>query len=164
MEYELWKKQGDESSKAFLWFCMYRDMGTERSLAKVVHKAGKQKSYRAQLEKWSLRYDWVNRCEAYDAYLESLKRSAQEDEILKVARKHIRIANKIMDIAVKRLESLDPSTLSPREIAQYIELAVRIEREALGVASKVEVKSEITIENKLSEDLIKKSQLLLETD
>ena len=162
MEYTIWERLEDETSKAYQWFCNYRDLGPERSLVKVAQNAGKGKNYKVQLERWSLKYDWVCRCEAYDTYLEGERRSAQENEILKTAREHIRLSDAIMKKVKIRLTALDPNELSPRELALFIELAVRMKREALGIANTIEVKSEVTVENKLAEEMIQRTQMLLE--
>ena len=58
-----WEKKTNETGKAYMWFCRYRDMGWERSIAKVVQKHGGNS---ATLFRWSSKYDWVRRAEAYD--------------------------------------------------------------------------------------------------
>ena len=158
----VWEKKLDETTKAYKWFCSYRDLGPERSLVKVAQNAGKGKNYKVQLERWSLKYDWVSRCEAYDTYLEGEKRASQEDAILEASRRHIIVAEKLMEKATARLKTLDPESMTPREVALFIDLAVRIKRDALGIANTIEVKSEVVVENKVAEELIKRTQLLLE--
>ena len=49
---ELWERQDGETAQAFQAFAEYRDMGAERSLAKVAQKLGKSKPL---MERWSSR-------------------------------------------------------------------------------------------------------------
>ena len=48
-----------------------RDMGAERSLAKVAQKLGKSK---ALMERWSVRWQWGQRAEAWDAEFDRMVR------------------------------------------------------------------------------------------
>jgi hypothetical protein len=57
-----------ESTKAFAAFCIYRDLGKERS----IDKAWKQyqnstKTVQGYFKHWSSHFFWVDRCKAYDA-------------------------------------------------------------------------------------------------
>lgn len=55
-----------ESGKAFAAFELYREMGVERSIAKVAQKYNKSASYIAQLNRWSGQHGWVKRAAAWD--------------------------------------------------------------------------------------------------
>ena len=62
--------------------------------------------------KWSARFDWVKRCGAYDAYLDSLKRAEREKEFAERERLYQRITERVLGIVEKRLEGFDPEELS----------------------------------------------------
>lgn len=64
-----WERRENETNKAYDVFCVYRDMGAQRSLAKATQALGKPAGYVGQLERWSSQHDWVARAEAYDAHL-----------------------------------------------------------------------------------------------
>ena len=49
LERKPWEMQDAEPAKAFGAFCVYRDLGVNRSLSKVVQKSGKSEGYRSQL-------------------------------------------------------------------------------------------------------------------
>lgn len=57
-----------ETAKAFEWFCRYRDLGGERTLAKVAQLYGKGKAYIQQLQKWSRQHRWVPRTLSFDQH------------------------------------------------------------------------------------------------
>lgn len=61
-------RQPFDTDKSWVAFCQYRDMGTERSLDKLVedrHKIG-TKTSRSTLQGWSTKYHWVARCREFD--------------------------------------------------------------------------------------------------
>jgi len=62
---EIWERQNNESSKAYAAFCVYRDLGPERSLEKVRQNLDKPRT-RKWLGEWSVKYNWVERAQAYD--------------------------------------------------------------------------------------------------
>jgi hypothetical protein len=70
-----WERQENESARAFEAFAVYRDLGAQRSIAKVAEILGKS---RALLERWSTKHDWVARCQALEARDEMLRREAIE--------------------------------------------------------------------------------------
>jgi hypothetical protein len=80
---EPWEMQRGESDNAFHAFVTYRDLGGTRSLEEAARALGKHKK---QLEKWSIRWQWVNRCAAWDAYLDGVRR----DEAALAAREEVR--------------------------------------------------------------------------
>lgn len=51
---EIWERQPRESSKAYAAFCVYRDLGPERSLEKVRQNLDKPRS-RKWLGDWSVK-------------------------------------------------------------------------------------------------------------
>lgn len=73
---ESWKKREDETAKSWAAFVIYRDLGPARSIAAAVEEMGRPPGYARWAEKWSVRYDWVARAEAFDAW-EDEQRQAQ---------------------------------------------------------------------------------------
>lgn len=57
-------RQPNETDKSWAAFCVYRDMGRERTLA----KAQKECNYKScfNLFQWSSKYKWGERCSAFD--------------------------------------------------------------------------------------------------
>lgn len=81
---EPWTKRDDETQRAYNVFCVYRDLGPNRSLQKCHDHEdvyGKGPDNIRQIEKWSSAYDWVARTEAYDQYLEEQRRQEYEKEM-----------------------------------------------------------------------------------
>lgn len=83
-----WNQWPDETDTAYDRFMAYLKMGADRSMAKVVQKYGMKKSYKSQLERWSLKYNWVDRCRAYDENI-ALQYVESEELIHKKVRSEI---------------------------------------------------------------------------
>ena len=69
------EQQPRESSKAFAAFRIYLELGPERSLAVAADKLGKSKTL---IERWSGKFDWPARVQAYAAHLALVEREAIE--------------------------------------------------------------------------------------
>lgn len=59
-------RRSDETIRAWNAFCLYRDMGQERTLEKTQAALNRPPGYVRQLATWSSRYDWVSRVRAWD--------------------------------------------------------------------------------------------------
>lgn len=127
-----WEKQKGESSKAFAAFAIYRDMGPERSTAKVAHACGKNKSL---IDRWCKRDRWVERAIAWDMEQDRLKQQAMAEEIKAMAERHARLASAYLSKLVHRLQSIKPEELSPRDMAQWLDVAVKVERLSRGAST-----------------------------
>ena len=83
---DLWERQQGETSKAFGAFTAYRDMpASERSLSKVAQMLSIS---RGTLLRWSARFSWVSRVEAWDDEQDRHKRAAQTKAIESMAERH----------------------------------------------------------------------------
>jgi len=145
-----WEKLAEETETNYLWFSRYRDYGNERSIAKVVQKYGKKKSYKSQLDKWSSRFRWAERCAAYDAYLDEQKRTTLENERLQMAREHIAVADKTMEAYLRMLNALDMEKVNASAIKGFGEFAVKTKRDALGVVEEHKISGDINVTDKKS--------------
>jgi len=72
-----------ETHKAWLAFCVYRDIGPSRSLDKAYRSAiGKEGRHARHCATWSKNNRWVSRAAAYDtAMLKRQRRAVVEDRI-----------------------------------------------------------------------------------
>jgi hypothetical protein len=85
---EKWNKQEWETKTSFVWFIRYLELGTDRSLEKLLEKYSKSKGYIAQLWKWSSLYNWVSRADAYDiSILDKAQKINEKKEIQKTAKR-----------------------------------------------------------------------------
>jgi hypothetical protein len=73
-----WDRRPKESVAAYRAFLVYRDQGLDRSLTavKAVYAQRPTKesgARRPDLERWSSRYQWVERCRAWDNHVQAEK-------------------------------------------------------------------------------------------
>ena len=144
---EIWERQKNESSKAYAAFCVYRDLGPDRSLEKTREILGKSAGYTRWMQTWSSKYDWVTRAQAYDDYIEGKKRKKNEKEILEMAERHVKVAKAFLLIIAQALQQIDPAQLSPSDMAKWLEVATKLERLSRGVPTEIgkqEVQGQVT--------------------
>jgi hypothetical protein len=99
MKIKPWDRQPGETKKSYECFCIYRDLGEGRSLydawllyrnkngMKTEHLANTRKPDR-QIELWSSKWKWVERCNEYDEYLERIARAEAEKIRLEKIKQH----------------------------------------------------------------------------
>lgn len=81
-------RQDGETAKAYAAYCIYRNMGAERSLEKTAIKFYPRQSpdtYRthpniARIERWSKTWNWVERCKDFDRDREAILREHQRQK------------------------------------------------------------------------------------
>lgn len=154
---EAWDRQKDESSKAYAAFCVYRDLGPDRSLEKVRQNLDKPRS-RKWLGEWCAKYNWVERTKAYDDYLEKKKREEKEKAILDMAERHARLAMAFQQRVAERLREIDPSELSPSDMAKWLDIATKLERISRGEPTEIEkqeVQGQVTQRYEFNDETIK---------
>lgn len=128
---DLWERQKHESPPAFEAFAVYRDLGPARSVTKVARELDKS---RALVGRWSRQFAWVMRATAYDREQDRLFLAEQAQGRREIARRHAKLAQAVQGKAVARLQTLDPRELSPSDLLRYVQVAVEIERRAVGEA------------------------------
>ena len=129
---ELWERQPNESTKRYSAFCIYRDMGRDRSLAKVSNEINKSKSTIKWLQRISAEDNWVKRVTAYEDYLEKKKREENEATISEMNKRHIQAALMMQKNIFEKLKTIKSNKVSIIEMTKMLDLAVRIERQARG--------------------------------
>ena len=144
---EIWERQKNESSKAYAAFCVYRDLGPERSLDKALSEANKKPTNRRHWSRWMEKYRWYERAQAYDDYIERKKRKEKEKAILEMADRHVKLSKAFQQRLAQRLQQIDPSELSPSDMAKWLDVATKLERLSIGEPieiGKQEVQGQVT--------------------
>lgn len=131
-----WERLVNESAKSFEAFVRYRDMGPDRSLARVAKELGKSTTL---IERWSARDAWVVRVEAWEVEQDRLWRQQQIASRREVGKRHLRIANAMQGRLVDALARLDVATLAPRDIAYWLEVSAKVQRQAIGQGDQLAV-------------------------
>ena len=148
-----WERQLYESRKAFEAFCIYRDMGPARSLVKVGRELGKSTQL---VERWSAKWNWVERTAEWGDDQDRELRRTQTDDIKKMNERHANLAAALQGKVIEKLQSVMPDpvtkTIHPDvermtmvSLSRLVEVGVKVERQARGEAGElVEEKVEST--------------------
>jgi hypothetical protein len=138
-----WDRLPRETSRSYELFCVYRNLGPERSLAKARESAEGIPSV-ARLKVLSRKWNWVERCQQYDDYLEYQDRLRQEKERRQMHERHARVALLGMNVAVKGLESLltkvqnGEQAVAPADLTRLVDVSVKVERLARGEPTEIQ--------------------------
>jgi hypothetical protein len=131
-EHKPWDRQEDEGTKAFEAFKAYRDMGPKRGIRRVPAVLGRPDTYKPVLERWSVKYGWVKRAQAWDDFQDKVAQEAALTQIEEMRKRHIQQSVALQTKALQRLQSLDPRELSASNVLGFIAEAIKIERMARG--------------------------------
>lgn len=128
----IWERRQGESIQAFEAFNIYNNLGVKRSLKLVSEKTEKSKSC---VSLWSVNNDWVRRVFAYECYISLLQDEEKENNLRKALRRHAETSFEFQLKAIAELENIDFTKLTPLQFIRVFEMAVNVERKALGLAT-----------------------------
>lgn len=130
-----WDRIPEESDPAWEAFVIYRDLGPgERTLAKVAKELRKSATL---IERWSQRWDWPRRSGLWDVETDQAKQRGILGGIEEMEKRHTQIARLVQQKVVDRLRELTIEELSPGQIIQWFDVAVKIERMSAGKATDI---------------------------
>ena len=126
---EPWERQEGETPKAWEAFCVYRDMGIDRSLRKVVQHLNKSLTV---IGEWSSKYDWVERVAAWDAEQDRIARQEQLKEIKKMRNRHAGLAKAMIVKAGRALNRIPDEEITMNDVSRMVDVASKLERISRG--------------------------------
>ena len=139
MPFNSWEFLPKESGEAFAAFVVYRDLGFDRSIKKAIEKVSDNsnsfcaysKSY-GSWRKWAVDYRWKERAADFDRYNEQLKQTENRKTIEAQAEKHREVTGKMLDVAIKKLDTMNPDDLSPSGVVEFVQVAVKTDIDGAG--------------------------------
>ena len=167
---DLWERQPDETEKAFAAFVEYRDMGADRSHAKVAQKLGKTKGL---IDRWGRTHGWAVRIEAWTDEQDRQTREELTKGITNMRKNHVDIAKQMLIKSLKALQMIPVEEMSMQDIARAVDIAAKLERLSRGeVTERTEgsttVGGRLTVSNDPYEEMtteeLKKLLKLAESD
>jgi len=139
LPYESWERLTGETSAAFSAFCAFRDCGADRNIRKAVESVEKNPDLQAKKYRvwrnWCSQYRWRERAADFDRYLEKLKQEELRKTIEAQGEKHREVTGKMLDVVSKKLDLMNPAELSQGNLTEWVNTAIRAEREAAGLVS-----------------------------
>lgn len=124
-----WDRRPRESASAFRAFCVYRDMGTDRSLERVALQLGLALH---KLVRLARDFGWRGRVEASDLALLDLAKVRSVESRLMAADRHAQLAQSLVATAAKRASRLLPEELDVDALVKVARTGVELERLARG--------------------------------
>jgi hypothetical protein len=139
----VWHRQPDEPTRWYERFERFRQMGPNRSLLACVNAEAERngtKKHKCNPGSWSEaaeKWKWRERAAAWDDFQRELARQEEQEELTRRRRIHIAQAQLVQGKAVERLQNLDPSTLTARDVLAYLSEGVRLELLGRGAPSEI---------------------------
>ena len=139
LPFESWERLAGESSAAFAAFCAFRDVGPDRNIRKAVESVEKDEAVQAKRYRvwrnWSNQFRWRERAAEYDGYTEKLKQAEMRKTIEAQGEQHRRVTGKMLEVVSKKLDLMDPAELSQGNLTEWVQTAIKAEREAAGIVA-----------------------------
>lgn len=127
---DAWAQQPGETARDYGLFRMYLDFGRIRTVPQIAEMTPYAFSTVARIGRLKR---WAERAGLWDAEQDRLAAIRLADAREDMAKRHAKAAGLLMQKALKRLESLDVSSISPHALVLMLDTAARIERAALGL-------------------------------
>ena len=135
--FESWERLTGEGSNAFAAFCVFRDFGPERSIRKAVDAYEMDESKQAKRYRvwrnWCGQYHWRERAADYDRRIDKLKQEELRKTIEAQGEMHRAVTGKMLEVVNKKLDLMDPAELSQGNVTEWVQTAIKAEREAAGL-------------------------------
>lgn len=147
-----WERMTGERSDAFMAFTNYRDMGVTRTLKgfadsvpeemrKNVDRYGNVKTktvrqFTKVAEKWSWRYRWKDRAQAWDDHIVDEWSKVRERSLMQQLTRHAEVANNFLGKIGERLNKMKPEDIPAPLIHLFYKTFFDVQMTALGARDK----------------------------
>jgi hypothetical protein len=146
LPFESWERLRGESSMAYAAFCAFRDLGPERNIRKAVDVAEKDEGKRNKRygvwRNWCTSFRWRERAADYDRHLEHLRQEEMRKTIEAQGEMHRKVTGKMLQVVEKKLDMMSPDELTQTNLTEWVNTAIRAEREAAGLVAGTNGKTE----------------------
>jgi hypothetical protein len=155
MPFESWERLPGESGLAYSAFCAFRNLGPERNIRIAVEGQFRKaelstefspeaktpchdlnaligKKYRVW-RNWCSQFRWRERAADYDRYTEKLNQVERRKTIEAQGEMHRAVTGKMLSVVSKKLDLMDPTDLTQGTVTEWVETAIKSEREAAGL-------------------------------
>jgi hypothetical protein len=140
----IWEQQPTDTDKSFQAFCIYRDMGAKRSLAKTAEQFyGKVSANLRYIEQWSTDNNWQERVAAFDKHQDTLRqaRNLERQKLLEDnAFNDYMVIRKAIAKYKRDFMSVKFRGIPPHEVSNLVDLMKQADdyaRRAVGLPDKI---------------------------
>jgi hypothetical protein len=82
---------------------------------------------------WAAQFRWRERAADYDRYLDRLKQTEVRKTIEEQGERHRAVTKKMLEAVEKKLDMMNPAELAQGTVTEWVETAIRTDREAAGL-------------------------------
>lgn len=125
-----WERQPGESSRAYRYFEVYRDLGAERSLEKV-RQTFAQRSVRISVRRLAIlssKHRWVERALAWDDYQARLLAEQRTREYQERQARLAAYGRYLQEKAMQAAQRVPLEKLTPQDVLRWLEYGVQLEQ------------------------------------
>jgi hypothetical protein len=127
---EPWSRQLDEGWRDFEYFCAYRDATPgERRMSKIAARLGVDPNTISIISK---KNKWKERIELYQEFLDKERREIMALKREVMYERHAALALQLQDKISEAVTQIEPSQLSPSDIAKWLDISVKVDNLAHG--------------------------------
>jgi hypothetical protein len=139
LPFESWERLPGESGAAYAAFRAFRDFGPERNVRRAVvaaepDRVKQDRRYRVW-SAWATAFKWRERAADYDNYTDKLKQAELRKTIEAQGELHRAVTKKMLLAVEKKLDLMNPAELTQGTVTEWVETAIRAEREAAGLVA-----------------------------
>jgi hypothetical protein len=114
-------------------------LGLERNIRKAVEGVEKDEAVRAKRYRvwrnWSTQFRWRERAADFDKYTEKLKQGELRKTIEAQGEMQRAVTGKMLEVVKKKLDAMNPQELSQGNLTEWVQTAIKAEREAAGLVT-----------------------------
>ena len=120
---EPWERQPKETDPAWQGFKTYRDMGEDRSLAKVGRTLGKSKTL---METWSSNHKWRKRIDALESHKAKIEEHERQKAIRAQAQREIKAGIGMQALGQAQLQRYQPKRVTNEKGEEEIQITEKM--------------------------------------
>ena len=151
-----WECQPSESPRAFAAFVVFRDLpSSKRTIAQVLSILRSQGSAAQKtVREYFVKYSWLDRVAAWEAYLDSRRRSASERGVISAARRQTEVGNRMVEVGLQALERIaaHPESIGTADARLLIMDGAKLIERAQGLVTDSDKDKETLRDQKRLED------------
>jgi hypothetical protein len=124
-----------EKDRQWAAFCVYRDLGPNRTLYAVVTATGRSAF---AVSRWARDHQWASRVAAWDRHLDERRRRQQEEEVRLMRDRHVGLALAVQEkvaLRLSRMTDAEVSDISHADMLRWLVQSTDLESRARGVSS-----------------------------
>lgn len=153
-----WMRQPNEGTAPYEAFRVYLNQGAARSHPKVCEEVGKS---RQLITDWSAKWNWVERCRAFDVHLEEARTDGLVHQLSESRDKNLALMDKLRDHLSSRLDNFITRNVDPSMLwTQALTAMARVEQNSLLLTDKATSRHSVGVAR--VESLVKRFEELVE--